>query len=90
LVLRLDGIPLALELAAARVRVLSPEQILARLDDRHRVLSSETRTVLPRQRSLRALIDWSFDLCTEQEQAMWARVSVFPGDFDLAEVSCLS
>jgi predicted ATPase/DNA-binding NarL/FixJ family response regulator len=90
LVLRLDGIPLALELAAARVRVLSPDQILARLDDHHRLLSSGTRTALPRQRSLRALIDWSFDLCTDDERALWARISVFPSEFDLdaAEEVC--
>jgi predicted ATPase/DNA-binding NarL/FixJ family response regulator len=90
LVSRLDGIPLALELAAARVRVLSAEQILARLDDRHRLLTSGSRTGLPRQRSLRALIDWSFDLCTDDERALWARISVFPGEFDLdaAEEVC--
>ena len=87
---RLDGIPLALELAAARVGVLSPEQILSRLDDSHRLLTSGPRTALPHQRSLHALIDWSFDLCTEDERASWVRLSVFPGDFDLdaAEAVC--
>jgi predicted ATPase/DNA-binding NarL/FixJ family response regulator len=90
LVSRLDGIPLALELAAARVRVLSPEQILSRLDDRHRLLTSASRSGLPHQRSLRALIDWSFDLCTHSERALWARLSVFPRDLDLeaAEEVC--
>jgi predicted ATPase/DNA-binding NarL/FixJ family response regulator len=91
LVLRLDGIPLALELAAARVRVLSPEQILSRLGDGHRLLTSGSRTGPPHQRSLRALIDWSFDLCTQEERALWARLSVFPRDLDLdaAEEVCI-
>jgi len=90
LVSRLDGIPLALELAAARTRVLSPEQILSRLEDGHGLLTSANRTGLPHQRSLRALIDWSFDLCTEDERALWARLSVFPRDLDLdaAEAVC--
>jgi predicted ATPase/DNA-binding CsgD family transcriptional regulator len=83
LVSRLDGIPLALELAAARVRVLSPAQILSRLDEGNRLLTSASRTVVPHQRSLRALIDWSFDLCTQEERALWARLSVFPLDLDL-------
>jgi predicted ATPase/DNA-binding CsgD family transcriptional regulator len=90
LVRRLDGIPLAIELAAARARVLSPAQILARLDEGNRLLTSGSRTVLPHQRSLRALIDWSFDLCTQEERALWARLSVFPFDLDLdaAEEIC--
>jgi predicted ATPase/DNA-binding NarL/FixJ family response regulator len=90
LVVQLDGIPLALELAAAQVRVLSPQQILARLDDRQELLTSGIRTGPPRQRSLRALIDWSFDLCTDDERALWARISIFPGDLDLdaAESIC--
>jgi predicted ATPase len=83
LVSRLDGIPLALELAAARVRVLSPEQILSRPDDGYRLLVSATRTGLPHQRSLRALIDWSFDLCTWEERALRGRLSMFPHDLDL-------
>ena len=62
---RLDGIPLALELAAARVKVLSAEQIAARLDDRFHLLTGGSRTALPRQQTLRALIDWSYDLLTE-------------------------
>jgi predicted ATPase/DNA-binding CsgD family transcriptional regulator len=87
---RLDGIPLALELVAARLRVLTPEQILQRFDDRYRLLSAATRTASPRQESLQALIDWSFNLCDAGERQLWARLSVFPGDFDIeaAEVVC--
>ncbi|WP_326820695.1 ATP-binding protein [Streptosporangium sp. NBC_01756] len=87
---RLDGIPLAIELAAVRLRALSAEQLLARLDDRFRLLTSGPRTALPRQQTLRALIDWSHDLCTEQEQLLWARVSVFADGLDLeaAEEVC--
>lgn len=87
---RLEGVPLALELAAARLRVLSPQQILDRLDDRYTLLTSASRTVSPRQESLQALIDWSFDLCTEHERLLWARLSVFPRDFDIdaAEEIC--
>jgi predicted ATPase/DNA-binding CsgD family transcriptional regulator len=90
LVQRLDGIPLALELAAARSRVLSPAQIVDRLDDGHGLLRSATRTSLPHQRSLKALIDWSFDLCTDAERALWARLTVFPKDLDVeaAEEIC--
>jgi predicted ATPase/DNA-binding CsgD family transcriptional regulator len=90
LVSRLDGIPLALELAAARSRVLSPEQILSKLEDGHGLLTSGNRTGPPHQRSLQALIDWSFDLCTQEERALWARLSVFPRDLDLdaAEAVC--
>jgi predicted ATPase/DNA-binding NarL/FixJ family response regulator len=90
LVQRLDGIPLALELAAARTRVLSPAQIVDRLDDGHGLLRSATRTSLPHQQSLRALIDWSFDLCTDSERALWARLTVFPNDLDVeaAEEIC--
>jgi predicted ATPase/DNA-binding CsgD family transcriptional regulator len=83
LVRRLDGIPLALELAAARTRLLSPAQIVDRLDDGTGLLTTMSRTAIPHQRSLKALIDWSFDLCSEDERALWARLSVFPGGFDL-------
>jgi predicted ATPase len=83
LVQRLDGIPLALELAAVRIRMLSPEQIVSRLGESVRLLSSTATTSPPHQRSLQALIDWSFDLCTDSERALWARLSVFPRDFDL-------
>jgi predicted ATPase/class 3 adenylate cyclase len=87
---RLDGIPLALELAAARVRVLSPEQIAARLDDRLRLLTGGSRTALPRQQTLRALVDWSYDLLSEQERTLLARLSVFAGGWTLeaAEAVC--
>lgn len=87
---RLDGLPLALELAARRLPTLSPEYIVARLTDRYRLLTSGSRTARPHQRSLRALIDWSFDTCTPHEQTLWARLAVFPSDFDLpgAEEIC--
>jgi predicted ATPase/class 3 adenylate cyclase len=85
---RLDGIPLAIELAAARVRALSVEQIAARLGDRFRLLTQGSRTALPRQQTLRALIDWSYDLLTADEQKLFTRLSVFAGGFtlDAAEV----
>lgn len=79
----LDGIPLAIELAAARLPALSPAQILQRLDDRYRLLTTGRQTTLPRHQTLRALIDWSFDLCTPAERLFWARSSVFAGSFDL-------
>jgi predicted ATPase/class 3 adenylate cyclase len=80
---RLDGIPLAVELAAARVRSLPPNQIAARLDDRFRLLTGGSRTALPRHRTLRAAMDWSFDLLTAAEQALLPRLSVFAGSFSL-------
>ncbi|MFG6191897.1 ATP-binding protein [Nonomuraea sp. JJY05] len=83
IVRRLDGIPLAIELAAVRLRALSVEQLLSRLDDRFRLLTMGARTAMPRQQTLRALIDWSYTLCTEQERLLWARLSVFSGGLDL-------
>ena len=80
---RLDGIPLAIELAAARVKVLSPEQIVARLDDRFSLLTGGSRTASPRYRTLRALIDWSHDLLSEPERILWRRLSVFTGGWTL-------
>ena len=80
---RLDGIPLAIELAAARVKLLSPEQIAARLDDRFRLLVGGSRTALPRQQTLRALIDWSYDLLSEAERSALAYLSVFAGGWTL-------
>lgn len=74
---RLDGIPLALELAAARVNVLSVEQIAERLDDRFTLLTSGSRTALPRQQTLRGLIDWSYDLLSEAERLLFRRLAVF-------------
>ena len=80
---RLDGIPLALELAAARVASLSVEQIAARLDDRFRLLTGGSRNALPRQQTLRALIDWSYDLLSDDERALMRRLSVFSGGWTL-------
>ena len=87
---RLDGIPLALELAAGRLRVLSVEQITERLDDRFRVLTGGARTSPPRHQTMRTAIGWSHELCTPAERLLWARVSVFAGGFDLdaAEYVC--
>jgi len=80
---RLDGIPLAIELAAARVKVLSVDMIAARLDDRFRLLTGGSRTLLPRQQTLRATLDWSYDLLLEQDRLLLRRLSVFAGGFTL-------
>ena len=80
---RLDGIPLALELAAARVGVLTVETIAERLNDRFRLLTGGSRTALPRQQTLRALIDWSFDLLGAAEKTLFVRLSVFAGGWNL-------
>jgi non-specific serine/threonine protein kinase len=80
---RLDGIPLALELAAARVRVLPPDEIARRLADSFRLLTGGSRTAMPRQQTLRATIDWSFRLLSGDEQALLARLSVFAGGWSL-------
>src|SRR2546430_15203406 len=80
---RLDGIPLALELAAARVRALSVEEIAARLSDRFRLLARGDRTALPRQQTLRASIHWSYELLTGHERALLQRLSVFAGGWTL-------
>src|SRR4030095_5107741 len=80
---RLDGIPRASERAAACVRTLTVEQILARLDDRFGLLTRGNRAALPRQRTLRAAIDWSYELLTEDERAMLRRLSVFVGGWTL-------
>jgi predicted ATPase/class 3 adenylate cyclase len=87
---RLDGIPLAIELAASRIMVFSPEQIAKRLDDRFKLLTGGSRTALPRQQTLRALIDWSYDLLSEDERALLRRLSVFAGGwtFEAAETIC--
>lgn len=81
---RLDGMPLAIELAAARVRVLSPVQIAQRLDERFRMLVGGDRSALPRRQTLRATIDWSYDLLDERERALLRRLSIFAGDFSVA------
>jgi predicted ATPase len=88
--LRLDGIPLAIELAAARMRGLTVEQIAARLDDRFRLLTGGSRTSLRRQQTLRAAVDWSYDLLSEAEQMAFRRLSVFAGGWTLeaAESVC--
>ncbi|MDT5363703.1 MAG: hypothetical protein QOC69_5465 [Mycobacterium sp.] len=80
----LDGMPLALELAAARVRALSLTEIRDGLDDRFRLLTGGARTVAPRQQTLRASVDWSHDLLTEPERRIFRRLAVFTGGFDLA------
>jgi predicted ATPase len=80
---RLDGIPLAIELAAARLKVLSVEQIAARLDDRFRLLTGGSRTAPARQQTLLATLDWSYELLTEPERALLRRLSVFAGGFTL-------
>ncbi|AGP56123.1 AfsR/SARP family transcriptional regulator [Streptomyces rapamycinicus] len=87
---RLDGLPLAIELAAARLRLLTPRQIADRLDDRFRLLTSGSRTALPRQQTLRAVVEWSWDLLDERERTMLRRASVFAGGWTLsaAEAVC--
>jgi len=79
----LDGIPLAIELAAARLRILSVDQIRSRLDDRFRLLAGGSRTALPRHQTLRATIQWSYDLLTAEEQQLFRRLSVFAGGWTL-------
>ncbi|WP_019885779.1 BTAD domain-containing putative transcriptional regulator [Streptomyces purpureus] len=87
---RLDGLPLAIELAAARLRLLTPRQLADRLDDRFRLLTSGARTVLPRQQTLRAVVDWSWDLLGDAERTVLRRLSVFSGGCDpaAAEAVC--
>src|SRR5207248_3961335 len=75
----LDGMPLAIELAAARLRAMSPEQVAARLGDRFRLLTGGSRTALPRHQTLRAVVDWSWDLLDDAERALWRRLVVFAG-----------
>jgi predicted ATPase len=86
---RLDGIPLAIELAAARVKALSPQQISARLSDRFRLLSGGSHTLLPHHRTLEAALDWSHDLLGAKERALWRRLSVFSGWFQLDAVESI-
>lgn len=80
---RLDGLPLPIEFAAARLRTMTPEQILQCLTDRYRLLTRGNRDAPSRQQTLRMCIDWSYDLCTAAEQRLWAQLSVFAGSFDL-------
>jgi len=87
---RLDGIPLAIELAAPRLKVLTPEALLARLDDQLHLLTAGGRTAVPRQQTLRAAIEWSYALLTEAEQAMLCRLGVFAGSFTLEAVAAVA
>ncbi|HEX9890155.1 MAG TPA: AAA family ATPase [Nitriliruptorales bacterium] len=84
---RLDGIPLAIELAAARTRLMTPVQILEGLADRFHLLTGGSRTAMPRQRTLEASVDWSYHLLAPPERTLLARLSVFAGSFDLEEVT---
>ncbi len=86
---RLDGIPLALELAASRVRILSPRQLRERLDERFRMLTNGRRDALPRQQTLRALIDWSYDLLDEREKALFRHLSIFVDPFPIEGASAV-
>ena len=89
---RLDGLPLPIELATARLRALSPEQILQRLTNRFALLTRASRVAPSRQQTLRLCVDWSYELCTPVEQRMWSRLSVFADSFELdaAEQICAS
>jgi predicted ATPase/DNA-binding SARP family transcriptional activator len=86
----LDGMPLAIELAAARLRALSPQQVAVRLDDRFRLLTGGSRTALPRHQTLRAVVDWSWDLLDERERTLWMTLSIFAGGatLDSLEAVC--
>jgi non-specific serine/threonine protein kinase len=86
---RLDGIPLAIELAAARARVLAVEQIAARLDDRFRLLTGGSRTALRRQQTLQATLDWSYQLLSDEERTLLRRLAVFAGGFTVEAAEAL-
>lgn len=86
---RLDGLPLAIELAAVRLRMLSPEEVLVRLDDRFRLLRRSGATIPERHRTLLATMQWSYDLLEDSERLLWRRASVFAGSFDLAAVEAV-
>ena len=86
---RLDGLPLAIELAAARTRAFTVEHVASRLHDRFRLLTGGARTALPRQQTLTAVVDWSYDLLFEDEQRVFERLSVFPGGCDLATAAAV-
>jgi predicted ATPase len=86
---RLDGIPLAIELAAARVKILTPRQLAQKLDERFRVLTGGDRSALPRHQTMRALIDWSHDLLTEREQEVFGKVSIFVNGFTTEQAEAL-
>jgi predicted ATPase/DNA-binding SARP family transcriptional activator len=86
---RLDGLPLAIELAAARTRAFTIHHVASRLHDRFRLLTGGSRTALPRQQTLSAVVDWSYDLLFEDEQRVFERLSVFPGGCDLATAAAV-
>ena len=87
---RLDGVPLAIELAAVRLRAIPLEQLVDRLEDRFRLLAGGRRAALPHHQTIRAATEWSYDLCSPAEQLLWARLTVFAGSFDVeaAEQVC--
>ncbi|RYF61069.1 MAG: protein kinase, partial [Comamonadaceae bacterium] len=86
---RLDGLPLAIELAAVRLRAMSPQQVLDRLTDRYRLLNLGARGVPSRQQTLRLCVDWSYELCAQDERQLWARLAVFAGSFELDAVEAI-
>lgn len=86
---RLDGIPLAIELAAARVKVLSPQQLARKLDERFLLLSGGDRSALSRHQTMRALIDWSYDLLSRDERALFRKLSIFGGSFTLTTAAAV-
>src|SRR6266516_4312978 len=87
---RLDGLPPAIELAAARSRLLGPDQIAARLGDRFRLLTGGARTAIPRHQTIRALVDWSYELLPEQERTLFCRLGVFAGDWSLEAAEAIA
>jgi predicted ATPase/transcriptional regulator with XRE-family HTH domain len=86
---RLDGIPLAIELAAPRAKIFTPKQLLARLDERFRLLVGDKRNLMPRQQTLRALIDWSYDLLSDKERTMFRALGIFAGSFALVAATAV-
>ncbi len=86
---RLDGIPLAIELAAARVKVLAPKELAQKLNERFRVLTGGSRSALPRQQTMRALVDWSYDLLSENERTLFRKLGIFAGGFTLESASAV-
>ena len=86
---RLDGIPLSIELAAARLSVLTPDQIATRLTDRFRLLTGGSRTAWPRHQTLLAMIEWSHDLLSDREKTLFRRLAVFRGGWTIDDLECL-
>jgi len=87
---RLDGIPLAIELAAARIKVLSPHDLAQKLNERFRLLTAGDRSALPRHQTMRALIDWSYDLLSDDERRLFRKLSIFAGGFTLQTAAAVS